>query len=204
MFSSRWCNVKWHFHTLHVGIESNKRGSPAFFPITLHNIFECFPGWSLNASDATHDPTWPNVWYGSQVDTIWQWNTIQFLDLHTCPSDAMDLSRARLAQLSGSPDNGSKNMRNIIWEMMRNATFEQQSLPRMNNPYQSITKPSCAWKVTGAEWEPFANDLTNLYHRIWCDIICDDLTYTVPCHDATWTVYRFSSFWCTIQRTDQA
>lgn len=148
--------------------------------------------------------TWPNVWYGYQVDTIWQWNTIQFLDLHTCPSDAMDLSRARLAQLSGSPANGSKNMRNIIWEMIRNATFEQQSLPRMNNPYQSITKPSCAWKVTGAEWEPFANDLTNLYQRIWCDIICDDLTCTVPCHDATWTVYRFSSFWCTIQRTDQA
>lgn len=94
------------------------------------------------------------------------------------------------------------NLRND--EKCRNATFEQQSLPRMNNPYQSITKPTCAWKVTGAEWEPFANDLTNLYHRIWCDIICDDLTCTVPCHDATWTVYRFSSFWCTIQRTDQA
>ena len=119
--------------------------------------------------------TWPNVWYRSQEDTMkYTWISwfifyiIIYIILHTCPSDAMDLSRARLAQLSGSPDHGSKSIRNMLWEMMRNVTFEQQqSLPRMNNDGFNEVVPG-RWQVQNENlsrmtWQIFTTE----YDAIW-------------------------------------
>lgn len=199
-FSSRWCNFKWHFHTPHVGIESNKRGSPAFFPITLHNIFECFPGWSLNGSDATHDPTFGTDLKKTQFDNEIQLNFLIYI-------------LARLMQwISHVP--GLHNFQEALtaaaktcetcfekwWEMPLLSSNHCPGWTIYINPWLNQVVPG-RWQVQNESlsrmtWPIFTTE----YDAIWSAMIWHTPCCAMMRHER---FTCFSSFWGTIQRTDQ-